>query len=98
MSLVHADTHCRATREVRAGPDPANADRYVEIRGRARVEPDDDYAFAKRLAAKYGGVDPRSFDGPGGRRVVVTLEPVNVYAVDVSAMLAQDAPALSCSA
>ncbi len=75
-------------------PDPANADRYVEIRGRARVEPDDGYAFATRLAAKYGDVDLRMFDGPDGSRVVVTIEPVNVYAVDVSAMLAQDAPPL----
>jgi len=76
-------------------PDPANADRYVEIRGRARVEPDDGYAFATRLAAKYGGIDLRMFDGPDARRVVVTIEPVNVYAVDVSAMLEQDAPPLS---
>ena len=34
--------------------DLANPYRYVEIRGDAVLEPDDDYAFADRLGAKYG--------------------------------------------
>ncbi len=44
-----------------------------------------EYAFADRLAAKYGGADLRAMDGPDGRRVVVTVDPVRVNAVDLSA-------------
>jgi hypothetical protein len=40
--------------------------------------PDADYAFAKKLGAKYGGVDFWSTDRPGETRVVVTLQPVKV--------------------
>lgn len=63
--------------------DLANPYRYLEVRGRARIEPDDDYAFAKQVGAKYGA-DLSEHDRPGDRRVVVTIEPVNVYAVDMS--------------
>jgi PPOX class probable F420-dependent enzyme len=56
--------------------------RYLEVRGNARVEPDDDYAFASKLGAKYNA-DVKVHDGPGESRVVVTIEPVNVYAVDM---------------
>jgi PPOX class probable F420-dependent enzyme len=65
--------------------DPANPARYLEIRGDATVDPDDDYAFADRLGAKYGGADLRAMDGPDGRRVVVTVDPVRINAVDLSA-------------
>jgi PPOX class probable F420-dependent enzyme len=65
--------------------DQANPARYVEIRGDARLEPDDDYSFADRLGAKYGGADLRAMDGPDGKRVVVTVDPVRVNAVDLSA-------------
>jgi PPOX class probable F420-dependent enzyme len=65
--------------------DLANPARYVEIRGDATLEDDDDYAFADRLGAKYGGADLRAMDGPDGRRVVVTVEPVRINAVDLSA-------------
>jgi PPOX class probable F420-dependent enzyme len=65
--------------------DLANPFRYVDVRGTAAVEPDDDYAFAARLGAKYGGADVRDHDGPGELRVVVTIEPTNVFAVDMSA-------------
>lgn len=64
--------------------DLANPDRYLEVRGVARIEPDGDYAFADVLAAKYGGVDLRALDKPGEKRAAITIEPVNVYAVDVS--------------
>jgi PPOX class probable F420-dependent enzyme len=63
--------------------DLANPYRYLTVRGRATVEPDDDYAFAAKLGAKYGGADVREHDGPGESRVVVTLVPSNVYAVDM---------------
>jgi len=65
--------------------DLADPYRYLEVRGRARIEPDDDYAFAKRFAAKYGGVEFWQRDAPGEKRVIVTVEPVKVYAVDMSA-------------
>jgi PPOX class probable F420-dependent enzyme len=65
--------------------DPANPARYLEIRGDATLEPDDDYAFADRLGAKYGGADLRAMDGPDGRRVIVSVDPVRINAVDLSA-------------
>ncbi|HEX3360102.1 MAG TPA: PPOX class F420-dependent oxidoreductase [Solirubrobacterales bacterium] len=64
--------------------DLANPFRYLDVRGTAKVEPDDDYAFAARLGAKYGA-DVRDHDGPGEKRVVVTIEPTNVFAVDMGA-------------
>jgi PPOX class probable F420-dependent enzyme len=57
--------------------------RYLEVRGRARIEPDEDYAFADKVGAKYGGTDLRTIDRPGESRVVVTIEPVNVWPVDM---------------
>jgi PPOX class probable F420-dependent enzyme len=54
--------------------DPANPYRTLEVRGRAELEPDDDYAFADRVGAKYGA-DLRKMDKPGEERVVVTLRP-----------------------
>jgi PPOX class probable F420-dependent enzyme len=56
--------------------------RYLEVRGRARVEPDGDYVFARRLGAKYGA-DLAAYDGPNASRVVVTVEPAKVYAVNM---------------
>lgn len=58
--------------------------RYLTVRGRAQIEPDDDYAFAGKLGAKYGA-DLKVHDGPGDKRVVVTIVPSNVYAVDMGA-------------
>jgi PPOX class probable F420-dependent enzyme len=63
--------------------DVSNPYRYVDVRGRARLEPDDDYAFANKVGAKYGGADLRDHDGPGDSRVVVTIEPDNVFAVNM---------------
>lgn len=78
------------TRNLRARPrcslfllDLENPYRYLEVRGTARTEPDDDYDFARKVGAKYGA-DPREHDRAGESRVVVTIEPVNVYAVDMS--------------
>jgi PPOX class probable F420-dependent enzyme len=62
--------------------DLENPYRYLEVRGRARVEPDTDYAFARRLGAKYGA-DLEAFDGDNRSRVVVTIEPVKVYPVNM---------------
>ena len=63
--------------------DLENPRRYLEVRGRARIAPDPDYAFAPKLGAKYG-LDLSGIDGPGETRAVVTIEPEKVYAVDMS--------------
>lgn len=64
--------------------DLKNPYRYLDVRGRARIEPDDDYAFADKVGGAYDS-DLREHDGPGETRVVVTIEPTNVYAVDMGA-------------
>jgi PPOX class probable F420-dependent enzyme len=64
--------------------DLTNPYRYLEVRGYAKIEPDDDYSFARKFGAKYGGADLSEHDKPGESRVVVTIEPANVYAVDMS--------------
>jgi PPOX class probable F420-dependent enzyme len=64
--------------------DLQNPYRYLEVRANARIDPDDDYAFARKLGQKYEA-DLSEHDKPGEGRVVVTLEPANVYAVDMSA-------------
>lgn len=58
--------------------DPANPYRTLEIRSRAKVEPDPDYAFADRIGARYGGADLRQNDGPGESRVVVSFAPAKI--------------------
>jgi PPOX class probable F420-dependent enzyme len=63
--------------------DPAVPQRYLEVRGTTEIAPDDDYTFARKVGAKYGGADLSEHDGPGDSRVVVTMQPTNVYAVDV---------------
>ena len=64
--------------------DLENPYRYLEVRANAQIEADDDYAFARKLGEKYDA-DLSDHDRPGDSRVVVTLEPSNVYAVDMSA-------------
>jgi PPOX class probable F420-dependent enzyme len=63
--------------------DLANPYRYLSVRGRAEITPDDDYAFADKLGAKYGA-NVSDHDGPGESRVVVTIVPANVYVADMS--------------
>jgi PPOX class probable F420-dependent enzyme len=86
---VSLNTQRKKVRNLRRNPactifiiDPANPGRYLEIRGDARIEPDDNYEFASRVGAKYNA-DLRAFDGPGQQRVVVTLEPVRVNGVTI---------------
>jgi PPOX class probable F420-dependent enzyme len=62
--------------------DLANSARYLELRADALVEPDDDYRFADKVGAKYGS-DLRAHDKPGESRVVVTLHPHKVNAVNM---------------
>jgi PPOX class probable F420-dependent enzyme len=63
--------------------DLANPYKYLEVRGRAIVEPDSDYAFAKKVGAKYDA-DVTDHDRKGELRVVVTIQPTRVNAVDMS--------------
>ena len=62
--------------------DVGNPYRYLEVRGTAELTTDDDYAFAGKVGAKYDS-DLKVHDNPGERRVVVTIVPSNVYAVDM---------------
>jgi PPOX class probable F420-dependent enzyme len=64
--------------------DRANPMRTLEIRGKVESSHDPDYAFADRVGKKYGGVDMRQMDKPGESRVVVTLRPTRVNAIDLS--------------
>ncbi|HET7556340.1 MAG TPA: PPOX class F420-dependent oxidoreductase [Gaiellaceae bacterium] len=61
--------------------DPQNPYRYLELRGRARVEPDADRSFAARLGRKYGA-DLTAYDAPDDGRVVITIEPEKIHPVD----------------
>ena len=63
--------------------DLNNPYRYLVVRGNARIDPDDDYAFANKLGAKYSA-DVSAHDQPGDKRVVVTIEPTKIYPVDMS--------------
>jgi PPOX class probable F420-dependent enzyme len=53
--------------------------RYLELRGDAQITPDDDYAFADKVGAKYGA-DLRTRDNPGDSRVVIAIHPSRVVA------------------
>ncbi len=63
--------------------DRANPGRTLEVRARAELTPDPDYIFADKLGRKYGA-NVRMMDRPGESRVVVTLHPVKVNAIDLS--------------
>jgi PPOX class probable F420-dependent enzyme len=83
------NTSRQKTKNLRANPaanlfllDLAVPYRYLELRGDAEIAPDDDYAFANRVGAKYQA-DLSLHDGPGDKRVVVTIHPVRVNAVDM---------------
>jgi len=87
---VSLNTTRQKTRNLEQNPavtlfllDPGGM-RYLEVRGDAVIQPDDDYEFADRVGAKYGGADLRQMDGPGEHRVVATIDPVRVNAVDMS--------------
>ena len=64
--------------------DLANPLRYLEIRANADLALDEGKAFCARAGAKYG-TDFTVHDGPGEERYVVTLRPVEVNAVDLTA-------------
>jgi PPOX class probable F420-dependent enzyme len=83
------NTGRQKTKNLQANPaanlfllDLAVPARYLEIRGDAEISPDDDYTFADRVDAKYNS-NVRDHDQPGQSRVVVTIHPVRVNAVDM---------------
>ena len=87
---VHASR--QKTKNLRRNPavnlfvlDPQNPMRYLEVRGDAELADDADYAFATKVGAKYGGADLRQMDGDDPRRVVVTIRPTRIVAIDLSA-------------
>ena len=86
---ISLNTTRKKTRNLAARPqcslfllDLANPFRYLEIRGNAQIEPDDDFTFAGRVGAKYGA-DLHAYDQAGDTRVVVTIEPVKIHPVDM---------------
>jgi PPOX class probable F420-dependent enzyme len=81
----------RKTQNLRARPecgllilDIENPFKYLEVRGRARVEPDEGAAFAHKLHGKYDA-DVAAYDKPGEQRYVVTIEPARIRPVDMTA-------------
>jgi PPOX class probable F420-dependent enzyme len=56
--------------------DPANAYRYLEVRGTIeRIEPDPTWAFSNAMAKKYLGQDRYPFGKPGDEWVIVVIRP-----------------------
>ena len=89
LPRISLNTTRKKVRNLRRNPacsvcivDPNNPYRFLEIRGDAEIEPDDEYAFADRLGAKYDA-DVRGIDGPGETRVAVTVRPARINAVNI---------------
>ena len=87
--LISLNESRKKTKNLRANPaasvfllDLAMPYRYLEIRGDAVITPDDDYAVADRVGAKYQS-DVRAHDRPGESRVVVTISPTRINAVNM---------------
>ena len=62
---------------------PGNLNRYVEIRGRAVLTPDDDRTFIDAIAQRYMGADRYPFDKDWQRRVTVTVIAEKISAPDI---------------
>ncbi len=63
--------------------DRANPLRTLEIRARAELKPDPQYASVDKFDKKYNA-NIRKMDPPGQSRILVTLHPVKVNAIDLS--------------
>jgi PPOX class probable F420-dependent enzyme len=61
---------------------PGQPYKTLEIRGRAELTPDPDFAFAAEAGAKYNQ-DFHRHDQPGETRSVVTLHPSRINAIDI---------------
>ena len=86
---ISLNTSRQKTKNLQANPvctlfilDLGRPSRYLELRGDAEVTPDPDYEFAARVNAKYQA-NVKDHDRPGESRVVVTVRPVKVNAVDM---------------
>ena len=55
--------------------DPENSYRYVEIRGTAKIEPDEDHRLANALAMKYMNLEALPPEILGEGRVVIRVSP-----------------------
>lgn len=55
--------------------DPENPYRYIEIRGSAQIEPDDDHRLANALAKKYMNLEELPPEMMGKGRVVIRVSP-----------------------
>lgn len=53
--------------------DPNNPYRYLEIRGRAKIEDDVNNAFIDKMAQKYLGQEHYPWHQPGDERLVVVV-------------------------
>jgi PPOX class probable F420-dependent enzyme len=62
---------------------PGNLNRYVEIRGRAVLETDDDRSFIDAIAQRYMGVDRYPFDKEWQQRITITVIPEAISAPDI---------------
>jgi len=95
---IALNTQRKKVRNLEANPhvaifilDTANPQKYLEIRGDATLEPDPDYVFTELMCAKYGSPPIREWDGPDGKRVKVTINPVRINAVDMGGAEPTDA-------
>lgn len=66
-----------------AVPHRNNPNRYVELRGHARLEDDDGNRFIDSIARHYMGVERYPFDRPGQERVTVTIVAEHVSAPEI---------------
>ena len=62
---------------------PDNLNRYVEIRGRAVLEPDDDRTFIDAIAQRYMRADRYPFDKHWQQRITVTVIAEAISAPDI---------------
>ena len=72
-------------RNLRADPrialsilDPDDPTRYLEIRGRAKIAPDEGREFVNEMAKKYMDVDEYPYDPPDAKRLIVEVHPEQV--------------------
>ena len=86
------NTARQKTKNLQANPvidllilDVNNTQRYLEVRGDATIESDKDYAFADAFIQPKYGLDARIIDQPGEERVVVTINPVRIHAINMDA-------------
>jgi PPOX class probable F420-dependent enzyme len=61
-------------------PHRKNPNRYVEVRGTARLVPDPERVFINSVARKYMDADVYPFDPPGTERVTIEIVPHQVSA------------------